>query len=44
MVITHSPTPHLDGRYSIFAVVTSGMGVVHQLEMGDEILSIERVQ
>ena len=42
--ITHSPTPHLDGRYSIFAVVTSGMEVVHQLEMGDEIISIERVQ
>jgi cyclophilin family peptidyl-prolyl cis-trans isomerase len=42
--INHSPTPHLDGRYSIFAVVTSGMEVVHQLEMGDEIISIERVQ
>jgi len=42
--ITHSPTPHLDGRYSIFAVVHSGMDVVHQLELGDEISSIERVQ
>jgi cyclophilin family peptidyl-prolyl cis-trans isomerase/HEAT repeat protein len=42
--ITHSPTPHLDGGYSIFAVVSAGMDVVHQLEMGDEIISIERVQ
>jgi cyclophilin family peptidyl-prolyl cis-trans isomerase len=42
--ITHSPTPHLDGAYSIFAEVSSGMEVVHQLEMGDEIISIERVQ
>ena len=42
--ITHSPTPHLDGRYSIFAVVSSGMEVVHQLELGDEIISIERIQ
>jgi cyclophilin family peptidyl-prolyl cis-trans isomerase/HEAT repeat protein len=42
--ITHSPTPHLDGAYSIFAVVNSGMDVVHQLELGDEIISIKRVQ
>jgi cyclophilin family peptidyl-prolyl cis-trans isomerase/HEAT repeat protein len=41
--ITHSPTPHLDGRYSIFAVVTKGIDVVHQLELGDEIISIERI-
>lgn len=37
--ITHSPTPHLDGRYSIFAVTESGMEVVHQIEVGDTILS-----
>lgn len=37
--ITHSPTPHLDGRYSIFGIVTSGMEVVHQLEVGDTITS-----
>jgi cyclophilin family peptidyl-prolyl cis-trans isomerase/HEAT repeat protein len=42
--ITHSPTPHLDGSYSIFAVVTSGIDVVHQLELGDEIISVERVK
>ncbi|MEO1049674.1 MAG: peptidylprolyl isomerase [Bacteroidota bacterium] len=39
--ITHSPTPHLDGRYSIFAVVVEGMDVVHSLEMGDIIEKIE---
>ena len=35
--ITHSPTPHLDGRYTIFAEVVDGMDVVHQLQMGDVI-------
>lgn len=33
--ITHSPTPHLDGRYTIFAKVVKGMDVVQQLEIGD---------
>ncbi len=37
--ITHSPTPHLDGRYTIFAEVERGMSVVHQIEVGDIILS-----
>jgi cyclophilin family peptidyl-prolyl cis-trans isomerase/HEAT repeat protein len=39
--ITHSPTPHLDGRYTIFAKVVEGMDVVHQLEVGDKIISVE---
>lgn len=39
--ITHSPTPHLDGRYTIFAQVTSGMDVVHNIEVGDKIISVE---
>lgn len=38
--ITHSPTPHLDGRYTIFAVATAGMEVVDAMEVGDEILSV----
>lgn len=38
--ITHSPTPHLDGRYTIFGKVTSGMDVVHQLLIGDKIMDI----
>lgn len=40
--ITHSPTPHLDGRYTVFARVVSGMDVVHQLEVGDQIIKIEK--
>ena len=39
--ITHSPTPHLDGSYSIFAKVIEGMEVVHQIQVGDEITAIE---
>ena len=39
--ITHSPTPHLDGRYTIFAKVVDGMEVVHKLEVGDRILDVE---
>lgn len=39
--ITHSPTPHLDGRYTIFAVVESGMDVVHKIEVGDKIMKVE---
>lgn len=33
--ITHSEQPHLDGRYTIFAWVTSGMEVVDMLQVGD---------
>jgi cyclophilin family peptidyl-prolyl cis-trans isomerase/HEAT repeat protein len=39
--ITHSPTPHLDGGYTIFAKVTAGMDVVHKIEVGDKILEFE---
>ena len=39
--ITHSPTPHLDGRYTIFARVIAGMDVVHQLAIGDKINSVK---
>ncbi|MEY3051789.1 MAG: hypothetical protein RLY31_1574 [Bacteroidota bacterium] len=35
--ITHSPTPHLDGRYTIFARVVEGMEVVYALSVGDKI-------
>ncbi len=38
--ITHSPTPHLDGRYTIFAQVTKGMDVAHTLEVGDKIETV----
>ncbi|RYU77636.1 peptidylprolyl isomerase [Hymenobacter persicinus] len=42
--ITHAPTPHLDGRYTIFAQVVQGMDVVSRLEIGDRISSIELVR
>jgi len=42
--ITHSPTPHLDGRYTIFAKVTAGMEVVHQLEIGDPLVKVELIK
>ena len=42
--ITHSPTPHLDGRYTIFAEVKNGMEVVHSIQVGDKILDIELVK
>jgi len=35
--ITYSPTPHLDGKYTIFAKVIEGMNVVHKMTMGDKI-------
>lgn len=38
--ITHSPTPRLDGRYTLFASVATGMEVVHEIEVGDRILEI----
>lgn len=38
--ITHSPTPHLDGRYSIFGKVSEGMDVVHNITIGDSIKAI----
>ncbi|HEU5293045.1 MAG TPA: peptidylprolyl isomerase [Cyclobacteriaceae bacterium] len=42
--ITHSPTPHLDGRYTIFAVVEKGMDVVHKIEVGDLIEKVELIK
>ncbi|GAC1603527.1 MAG: hypothetical protein NVS3B25_32260 [Hymenobacter sp.] len=42
--ITHTPTPHLDGRYPIFAQVVGGLDVVHKLDIGDQILGVELVK
>jgi len=39
--ITHSPTPHLDGNYTIFARVLSGMSAVHNTTVGDQIQRID---
>ncbi|HZI19993.1 MAG TPA: peptidylprolyl isomerase [Pyrinomonadaceae bacterium] len=35
--VTHSPQPHLDGGYTVFGRVTSGMEVVDRLVRGDRI-------
>jgi cyclophilin family peptidyl-prolyl cis-trans isomerase/HEAT repeat protein len=38
--ITHLPTPHLDGRYPIFAQVVRGLDVVQRLAIGDRITAV----
>lgn len=38
--ITHSPTMHLDGNYTLFGKVVSGMEHVHSIQVGDPILDI----
>ena len=39
--ITHSATPHLDGKYTIFGKVTDGMDVVDNIMIGDYIEDIK---
>jgi len=39
--ITQSPQPHLDGRYTIFGRVTSGMDVVNALQLADHIYDVK---
>ncbi len=36
--ITHLPTPHLDGRYTVFGELRTGGDVLDQIEVGDRIL------
>jgi len=42
--ITLTPTPRLNGRYTIFARVVSGMQIVQKLQIGDRINSIEIIE
>lgn len=39
--VTHSPQPHLDGGYTVFGKVVSGMDVVDAIVRGDVIRSIK---
>lgn len=39
--ITHSPPPHLNGRYTVFGEVISGMETVNRLRVGSRILRVE---
>jgi len=38
--ITHNPTPHLDGKHTVFGKVTNGIDVVNAVEQGDVINKI----
>jgi cyclophilin family peptidyl-prolyl cis-trans isomerase/HEAT repeat protein len=38
--VTHSPQPHLDGGYTVFGRVITGMNVVDKIERGDVVKSI----
>lgn len=40
LFVSHVPTPHLDGRYTVFGEVVSGMDVVQRLEIGDRVSSV----
>jgi cyclophilin family peptidyl-prolyl cis-trans isomerase len=37
---THVATPHLDGNYTAFGRVVSGIEVIDRIEIGDRILSV----
>lgn len=41
--ITHCPTPHLDGRYTVFGY-TKDMDVVDKIQIGDTIISVTLMQ
>jgi cyclophilin family peptidyl-prolyl cis-trans isomerase/HEAT repeat protein len=38
--ITHRPTPHLDGRYTLFGELRGGGDVLDRIEVGDRILAV----
>jgi len=40
--VTHRETPHLDGRYTIFGELRSGLEVLDAIEVGDVILDVRR--
>jgi cyclophilin family peptidyl-prolyl cis-trans isomerase/HEAT repeat protein len=42
--ITHTPQPHLNGKHTAFGKVLSGMAVVDQIEMFDQIIKAQIVK
>ena len=42
--ITYGPTPHLDGNYTVFGQVTSGMEHVDRIKQGDRMKSVAIVE
>jgi cyclophilin family peptidyl-prolyl cis-trans isomerase len=43
LFVTHRPTPHLDGRYTIFGELRAGFDVLDAIEIGDVIRSARRL-
>lgn len=41
--VTHRPTPHLDGRYTIFGELRDGFDVLDAIEVGDRIEDVRPV-
>ncbi len=39
--ITHVPTPHLDGKHTVFGQVRSGQSVVNSVKQGDVLNSVK---
>lgn len=44
LFFNHIPTPHLDGQYTVFGQIRSGLEVVDQIEQGDLITSARLLQ
>ncbi len=42
--ITHVPTPHLDGKHTVFGHVVSGMDVVNKIQKDDTIETVEIIR
>ncbi|HIQ36920.1 MAG TPA: peptidylprolyl isomerase [Desulfocapsa sulfexigens] len=42
--ITHVPTPHLDGKHTVFGHVVSGMDVVNKIKKDDKLETIEIIR